>query len=144
MVSITNQTCMGMKQKSYQANKDKTSLLYQHPKNPVHGYVHISCSTFGRDFSQLWKRRTNPNHASLESLTGWTDETMAVRSQRNLHNNTSKVTIPSVAAKPVHKNECGHNLVSATQKVSDRHLQHEYKWPAAMTPTDFISSRWWV
>ncbi len=41
---------------------------------------------------------TNPNHASLESLPEWTDETMAVRSQRNLHNNTSKLTIPSVAA----------------------------------------------
>jgi len=66
---------MGMKQKSYQANKDKTSLLYQHPKNRVHGYVHIYCSTFGRDFSQTnlktkdASKWTNPNHVSLEPLT---------------------------------------------------------------------------
>jgi hypothetical protein len=36
--------------------------------------------------------------------------------------NTLKVTVMSVSAKPneQHKNECGHNLVSITQNVSDQ------------------------
>jgi hypothetical protein len=31
------------------------------------------------------------------------------------------------------KNEYGHDLMSATHKISDHHLHHEEKWQAAMT-----------
>jgi hypothetical protein len=59
---------------------------------------------------------------------------------RLLHDNTLKVTVVLVPAKPEQykKNESDYNFLNAIHEVSDHHLHHEWQGLAAIMPPNFM------
>jgi hypothetical protein len=94
----------------------------------------------------IWTKNLHKAMNRVGDTTPQEMPNISMRLQTKFCRNTLKVTIVSIwSDQNKHdRNECGHNLVSITCNVSDHQPHQEWEWLAAITPTDLISSWWWV